>query len=89
MWRFTRAGAEIFCFAGLWDSAHTSDGIVESFTILTCAPGPDCAPYHTRQPVIVEPEHWGDWLDLTADAVPLMTAGPAGTIHVERAVEAA
>jgi putative SOS response-associated peptidase YedK len=89
MWRFTRTGAELFCFAGLWDRAHTADGTVESFTILTCAPGPDCAPYHTRQPVILEPDQWGLWLDLTADAAPLMKAGGAGVIQVERAVEPA
>ena len=87
MWRYTRVDADLFCFAGLWDRAHTTDGLVESFTILTCAPGPDCAPYHTRQPVILDPDQWGAWLDLAADARPLMRAGPAGTIRVERAVE--
>ena len=87
MWRFTRAGSDLFCFAGLWDRAGTADGVVESFTILTCAPGPDCAPYHTRQPVILEPDLWRHWLDLKADGAPLLTAGPAGTIVVERASE--
>ena len=85
MWRFSRVGAEIFCFAGLWDRAHTTDGVLESFTIVTCAPGPDCAPYHTRQPVILEPDHWEAWLDLTADPAPLMRAGAGATIAVERA----
>ena len=89
MWRFTRAGADLFCFAGLWDRAHTSDGVVESFTILTCAPGTDCTPYHTRQPVILDAADWGAWLDLSVDATPLLRAGQAGTIHVERASEAA
>ena len=85
MWRFTRPGVDILCFAGLWDRAHTADGLIESFTILTCAAGLDCAPYHTRQPVILEPEHWGTWLDLSADVAPLLKAGEAGTVHVERA----
>jgi putative SOS response-associated peptidase YedK len=36
----------------------TADGLVESLTILTCAPGADCKPYHNRQPVILEQEQW-------------------------------
>lgn len=88
MWRFTKTGEDVFCFAGLWDHANTADGPVDSFTILTCAPGPDCAPYHTRQPVILERRQWGAWLDLAADPTPLMQAGGAGVIGVERAVEA-
>src|SRR5437764_5423980 len=26
MWRFTKAGDEIFCFPGLWDVCHTTEG---------------------------------------------------------------
>jgi len=89
MWRFTRADAEIFCFPGLWDRARTTDGVVESFTIITTAPGPDCAPYHDRQPVILRLDQWAAWLDLDADPTPLLRAGPAGVIDVVRAVEAA
>jgi putative SOS response-associated peptidase YedK len=89
MWKFTRADAEIFCFPGLWDRARTSDGPVESFTIVTCAPGPDCAPYHDRQPVILERSQWARWLDLAADPAPLLRAGGAGMLAVERSVEPA
>ncbi|HWF01935.1 MAG TPA: SOS response-associated peptidase [Caulobacteraceae bacterium] len=87
MWRFARSDAGIFCFPGLWERAHTTDGVVESFTLLTCAPGPDCAPYHDRQPVILGPERWADWLDLTVDPADFLKAGEAGGIVVERAVE--
>jgi putative SOS response-associated peptidase YedK len=87
MHRFTREGRELFCFAGLWDAASTADGRIESFTILTCAAGPDCAPYHNRQPVILERDDWATWLDLTADATPLLRPSPAGEIHVELARE--
>ena len=73
---------------GLWDRAHTVDGEVESFTILTCAPGPDCEAYHNRQPVILEQGQWAPWLDLTADTAPLLRAGEKGAIRVERANEA-
>ena len=35
----------------------------DRFTLLTCAPGPDIAPYHDRQIAILPREHWGAWLD--------------------------
>ena len=84
-WRFTKADSDAFCFAGLWDRALTSDGPVESFAILTTAAGPDCAPYHTRQPVILEHQQWSAWLDLRGQADDLLQAGPAGTIAVSLA----
>lgn len=89
MWRFTRAGSDLFCFAGLWDRAMTSEGPVESFAIVTCAAGPDMAAYHDRQPVILDPDTWARWLDLSADARPLLVPGPPGALAVEPAREAA
>jgi putative SOS response-associated peptidase YedK len=89
MWRFTKAGSDLFCFAGLWDRAHTADGLVESFTILTCAPGPDCEPYHNRQPVILERDQWAPWLDLSNNPAPMLRAGAARVVSVERAPESA
>ena len=83
MWKFTKAQADFFCFAGLWDRASTSDGIIESFAILTCAAGPDCAPYHTRQPVLLEPDEWAPWLDLARDPTPWLVARAAGCLRVE------
>ena len=88
MWRFSRTAGDIFCFPGLWERAHTTDGVVESFTLLTCAPGVDCSPYHSRQPVILEPHQWSAWLDLEADPAALLRAGAEGAIRVERAVGA-
>jgi hypothetical protein len=68
--------------------AQTADGRIESFTILTTALGPDCAPYHNRQPVTLERDQWATWLDLSADPAPCMTAGlEGGAIAVERATE--
>lgn len=89
IWRFARADAEILCFAGLWDRAHTEDGVIDSYAIVTTAAGPDGAPYHSRQPVALERRQWAPWLDLAADPAPLLQAGPAGGIVVERADEAA
>jgi putative SOS response-associated peptidase YedK len=89
MWRFSKVDAEVFCFPGLWDVAHTTDGPLESFTIITTAPGPDCAPYHSRQPVILEPDQWATWLDLSIDPASVLRAGLEGVITVERATEQA
>ncbi len=87
MWRFTKAGSDVFCYAGLWDRADTADGTVESLTIMTCAPGPDFEPYHNRQPVILGPDQWEPWLDLTADAALIMRAGAANTIAIDQVAE--
>jgi putative SOS response-associated peptidase YedK len=57
---------------------------------LSCAgyeAGPDSAPYHDRQPVILDKGQWGAWLDLTGDPIPLLRPCPAGLILVARAVE--
>ncbi|HZZ35713.1 MAG TPA: SOS response-associated peptidase [Caulobacteraceae bacterium] len=73
-WRFTAAGADVFAFAGLVRD--------DRFTLLTCAPGPDVAPYHDRQPVILKRADWADWLRTgEAPLAPL----PAGSLDVEKA----
>ena len=53
-WRCTVAGEEVFCIAGLVRD--------DRFTLLTCEPGPDIAPLHDRQVVILEPADWKEWL---------------------------
>jgi len=87
MWRFARPDGGVFCFPGVWEKARTADGPIESFAIVTCAPGPDCAPYHDRQPVILELKDWGLWLDLDADPTPLLQPGVAGSLLVEPTVD--
>jgi putative SOS response-associated peptidase YedK len=89
MWRFTVPTQPVFAFPGLWDHAETADGPVDSFTLLTSAPGPDQAPYHNRQPVILQRAQWSDWLNPANDMAPSFKGSPAGTIAVERFVETA
>ncbi len=84
-WRFTLKGAELFCIAGLWDRAETADGLVESFTMLTSAPGEDMRPYHDRQVVVLAPAAYGAWLNLDGDVASLLSPPPAGTFEVARA----
>lgn len=84
-WRFSRADGRQMMFPGLWDRWNSPDGELQSFTMLTCAPGPDAANYHDRQPVVLDREHWATWLDLEADVTPLLCGTPAGGLTIERA----
>jgi putative SOS response-associated peptidase YedK len=77
-WRFTAAGQPWFCLAGLW-RRHPEAG--ERFTLLTTEPGPDMAPYHNRQVVLLPRERWGDWLGGAPEA-DLLKPAPAGTLKV-------
>ncbi|MDQ2735617.1 MAG: SOS response-associated peptidase [Pseudomonadota bacterium] len=83
-WRFTRIGAAWFCFAGLLGRAQTTDGEVDAFTLLTTAAGPDVAPYHDRQPVVLDRAAWSAWLFETT-AADLLRPSPAGTLDVAEA----
>jgi putative SOS response-associated peptidase YedK len=80
-WRFTVAGRDWFCIAGLW---RTSD-CGEAFTMLTTEPGPDVAPYHNRQVAVIPEENWGAWLDGRGSALELLGPCPAGMLKVEKA----
>jgi putative SOS response-associated peptidase YedK len=84
-WRFTKVTEEWFCFAALWRRSQTPDGPVEAFTLLTCEPGPDVAPIHNRQPVILEPDQWATWLDPAAPSAPLIRPSPKWSLAVEKA----
>ena len=81
-WRFTKSGEDWFCFAGLWRSAQ-GDG-PETFTLLTTEPGPDVAPIHNRQMVVLERADWRAWLDLTRPESELLQPLPSGTLTVEQ-----
>lgn len=80
-WLFTKKGESIFAIAGIW--RNTTD-VGEAFTMLTMEPGPDIAPYHDRQIVILERKAWADWLDPTMSAKSLVKPLPPGTLSVEQ-----
>jgi putative SOS response-associated peptidase YedK len=80
-WLFTKRDEPIFCIAGIW--RETPD-VGEAFTMLTMEPGPDIAPYHGRQIVILERDNWADWLDPSVSAKSLIRPLPAGTLNVEQ-----
>lgn len=75
-WRFTFAGDPVFWIAGL-----VRDG---AFAMLTTEPGPDIAPYHDRQIVLLRPDAGLDWLELRKPEGELPRASPAGTLEVEK-----
>jgi putative SOS response-associated peptidase YedK len=80
-WRFTRRDEPWFCIAGIW---RTDAQVGEAFTMLTTAPGPDVAPYHNRQIVILERADWPRWIDPAVPARELLKPSPAGSFNVER-----
>jgi putative SOS response-associated peptidase YedK len=83
-WRFRRTGEDWFCIAGLWRQGQGPDGADARFTMLTTTPGPDVAPYHDRQVVVLDRPDWGAWL--TGEAAPegLLGPLPEGSLQVEK-----
>lgn len=80
--KFTVRNEPWFCFAGLWSPGTPEKG--EAFTLLTTVPGPDVAPIHSRQMVVLRREEWQGWLDLTKPEHELLKALPAGSLAVEQ-----
>lgn len=66
--------------AGLW-----RPGLGEEpprFTMLTTEPGPDVAPIHDRQVVVLRPRDWSSWLSLAQPEAELLRPLPAGSLEV-------
>ena len=80
-WKFTKAGEDWFCFAGLWRPMPEGG---EAFTLLTTAPGPDVAPIHDRQMVVLDRSDWSAWLEQTGNETELLRPLPAGSLRVEQ-----
>ncbi|MGO4408560.1 MULTISPECIES: SOS response-associated peptidase family protein [unclassified Brevundimonas] len=76
-WLFTMADQPWFWIAGI-----VREG---AFAMLTTAPGPDIAPFHDRQIVVLPPGAGVHWLDLTAPEELILTPSPSGALNVERA----
>jgi putative SOS response-associated peptidase YedK len=80
-WLFKKSDERLMCIAGIW--RDTTD-VGEAFTMLTMEPGPDIAPYHDRQIVVLEREAWADWLDPSVSARDLIKPLPSGSLKVEQ-----
>jgi putative SOS response-associated peptidase YedK len=81
-WKFTKAREDWFCFAGLW--RPMPDGAGDAFTLLTTEPGPDVAPIHNRQVVVLERSDWQAWLNLERPEAELLRPLPPGSLTVEQ-----
>lgn len=81
-WLFTMADHPWFCVAGIW---RTHPEVGEAFTMLTTEPGPDVAPYHSRQVVVLGRDQWMRWLDPATPAEDVLRPAPVGSLQVERA----
>ena len=79
-WLFTKRGEDWFGIAGIvrpWSES-------EAFTMLTTEPGPDVAPYHSRQIVLLERRDWARWLGPDEEVSDLLQPLPAGSLEVEQ-----
>ena len=81
-WLFTWPGHDWFGIAAI---VRADPKVGEAFTLLTCAPGPDIAPYHDRQVVLLSPAECFAWLDPARDAADFVHPLAAGSLKVERA----
>jgi putative SOS response-associated peptidase YedK len=79
-WAFTMPGEEMFCIAGTirpWEDS-------EAWSMLTVDPGPDVAPYHSRQVVALSLDDGLRWLDGAPEGE-ILRPSPAGTLEANRA----
>jgi putative SOS response-associated peptidase YedK len=74
-WLFTMRGEGLFFIAGVLRG--------DAWAMLTCEPGPDMAPFHARQVVVLRPAEGVAWLEGEAEGA-LLRPAAAGTLGVER-----
>jgi putative SOS response-associated peptidase YedK len=81
-WRFSDPSGGPIGIAGL---LRVTPDVGEAFTMLTVEPGPDVAPFHTRQVAVLPVIAWRSWLDYTVPARDLLAPLPAGALRVDAA----
>lgn len=87
----TAADGGLLFAAGLWEEAWPEGQPLTSYTmVMTDArPGDDMAPFHDRQPVLLDRERAQVWLNPTLDYGPLLGALPAGSLSFDPPTPAA
>lgn len=80
-WLFTLKGEPWFAIAGLWRS---DPAVGEAFTMLTCPPAPDVAPYHDRSVVVLPSRDWARWLDPAVPSGEFTVPLPIGSLDIEQ-----
>jgi putative SOS response-associated peptidase YedK len=81
-WLFTWPGHDWFGIAGI---SRNDPTVGEAWTMLTCEPGPDVAPYHNRQVVVLSPADCLNWLEPTSLAADFVRPLPEGSLSVATA----
>jgi putative SOS response-associated peptidase YedK len=79
--RFTLNDAPCMAIAGIWRAGAGNQS--DAFAMLTTASGPDVAPVHNRQIVVLRPETWRAWLGLGVPEAELLRPLPTGSVNVE------
>ena len=85
-WMFTLPDGGLIGIAGLvraQPDVQTDGG--EAFTMLTTEPGPDVAPFHSRQVCVLPAADWRPWLDHSISAKDLLRPLPSGSLTVQAA----
>lgn len=80
--RFTLRDAPMMAIAAIWKPA-SDPAALPGFAMLTTEPGPDVAPYHDRQVVVLPPADWPHWIHLTRPEAELLQPLPAGSLQEE------
>jgi putative SOS response-associated peptidase YedK len=84
-WMFTASDQTLIGIAGL---VRSVPDVGEAFTMLTTEPGPDVAPFHSRQVAVLPTRYWRSWLDNSAPAGALLQSAPGSTLSVRPANKA-
>ncbi|HEY1858606.1 SOS response-associated peptidase family protein [Acidocella sp.] len=79
--RFSLSTSSVMAIAGIWREGQGNESA--AFAMLTIAPGLDVAPIHNRQVVVLRPDDWRAWLELSAPEEELLRPLPAGSLAVE------
>lgn len=80
-WLFSLRDEPFFAIAGL---IRRDPAVGEAFTMLTCEPGADVAPYHNRSVVVLPPSQASDWLHLKSREADILRPPLAGSLTVEQ-----
>jgi len=81
-WLFTDPDQTTLGIAGLM---RTVPQFGEAYTMLTTEPGPDVAPYHSRQVAVLPRSDWAKWLNYSVSGKELIKPLPEGSLTVAAA----
>lgn len=71
----TLKSGQTMAMAGLWESWTAPDGsILRMVCIVTTVPNNVMVPTHDRMPLIINPEHWQDWLAAPVEKIEMLVA---------------